>query len=159
MNMSFTDQDAINDNPRSHISGMSRRVDDPLQASNSGMFHCSLIEAIVVSVPWLQMQNHIMLFSQLLPAWRIALATYKAANDGQSLPRKAVFMGGRYRLLKALPMADAMTVVRDNLDESLRILSAESDPLARDLQLMRQHAAAVINDDDDDDDIGEAIQM
>ena len=159
--MSLTEQDAVNDNPRSHICGLPCRLDDPLQASNSGLFHCSLIEAIVVSVPWVPLQYHIMLFSQMLPAWRIALATYKAANEGQSLPKKAVFMEGRYKRLKALPIADAMAVVRDNLDESLRILSAESDQLARELQLMRQQAVAVINDadDDDDDEIGEAIQM
>ena len=141
--MSLTEQDAVDDNSRINE------------------FHCSLIEAIVVSVPWVHMQYRIMLFSQMLPAWRIALATYKAANNGQSLSRKAVFMGGRYRLLTALPIADAMAVVRDNLDESQRILSAESDQLARELQLMREQAVAVItaDADEEDDDIGEAIQM
>ena len=155
MTLPLSPQDAIHDNSQSYIS-------DPHQVSHSGSCHCSLIEAIIVSVPGLLLHHHIVLASQMLPTWRIALDAYKFANEGQPLPKKSVFMGGRYRTLTALPMGDAMAVVQANLEESLRILSTESDQLAREFQLMHQRNVAVINDNDandDDDGVGEAIQM
>ena len=92
-------------------------------------FMCTLPEAVAVCCA-LPLHLHKHLRSQMLPGWRVALEEH-----GEHLT-KTISIGGRYKTLRALPVAQALNVIEAlkadavaRLREELRVLQQALDSM------------------------------